>query len=149
MCDAKRLRQREQQSTSLFSKNNNNNKNFARAAHFLYISLPLLLQREASQLDFLGRKCVVSAHRKKQKTAACVPVHVSFFLFIFLLFTVAHFHVAGHQHFSFSHHRYKIFMFFFSNEIRLLCFSSLAVALGSCFVAYFLVFSDFFYFPNL
>ena len=119
----------------------------SRAAHFLYISLPLLLQREASQLDFLGRKCVVSAHKKK--TAACVPVHVSFFLFIFLLFTDAHFHVAGHQHFSFSHHRYKIFMFFFSNEIRLLCFSSLAVALGSCFVAYFLVFSDFFYFPNL
>ena len=51
MCDAKRLRQRERQSTSLFSKNNNNNNNnnhFARAGHFLYISLPLLLQREAS-----------------------------------------------------------------------------------------------------
>ena len=46
MCDAKRLRQQERQSTSLFSKNNNNN--FARAGHFLYISLPLLLQREAS-----------------------------------------------------------------------------------------------------
>lgn len=45
MCDAKRLRQQERQSTSLFSKNNNN---FARAGHFLYISLPLLLQREAS-----------------------------------------------------------------------------------------------------
>ena len=43
----KRLRQQERQSTSLFSKNNNNN-NFARAGHFLYISLPLLLQREAS-----------------------------------------------------------------------------------------------------
>ena len=48
MCDAKRLRQQERQSTSLFSKNNNNNNNFARAGHFLYISLPLLLQREAS-----------------------------------------------------------------------------------------------------
>ena len=50
MCDAKRLRQRERQSTRLFSKNNNssNNDNFARAGHFLYISLPLLLQREAS-----------------------------------------------------------------------------------------------------
>ena len=47
MCDAKRLRQQERQSTSLFSKNNNDN-NFARAGHFLYISLPLLLQREAS-----------------------------------------------------------------------------------------------------
>ena len=46
MCDAKRLRQQERQSTSLFSKNNNNN--FASAGHFLYISLPLLLQREAS-----------------------------------------------------------------------------------------------------
>ena len=47
MCDAKRLRQQERQSPSLFSKNNNNN-NFARAGHVLYISLPLLLQREAS-----------------------------------------------------------------------------------------------------
>lgn len=47
MCDAKRLRQQERQSTSLFSKNNNNN-NFARAGHVLYNSLPLLLQREAS-----------------------------------------------------------------------------------------------------
>ena len=80
MCDAKRLRQQERQSTSLFSKNNNNN-NFARAGHVLYISLPLLLQREASQLDFLGRKCVVCAYTHTKKTAACVPVHVSFFSF--------------------------------------------------------------------
>ena len=38
---------------------------------------------------------------------------------------------------------------FLTNEIGLLCFSSLAVALCSSFVAYFLVFSAFFYFPNL
>ena len=127
MCDAKRLRQRERQSTSLFSKNtnNNNNNNFARAGHFLYISLPLLLQREASQLDFLGRKCVVCAYiHTKKNCCLCSCSRFNFFLFLFLLFTVAHFHVAGHQHFSFSHHRYKILMFFFQRNSSPLFFIS-------------------------
>ena len=30
-----------------------------------------------------------------------------------LFFTAAHFHLGGRKHFSFSHLRYKIFMFFF------------------------------------
>ena len=47
-----------------------------------------------------------------------------FFLFLFLLFTVAHFHVAGHQHFSFSHHRYRILMFFFQRNSSPLFFIS-------------------------
>ena len=125
MCDAKRLRQRERQSTSLFSKNNNNNNNnFARAGHFLYISLPLLLQREASQLDFLGRKCVVCAYTRKKKLLLVFLFTFQFFLFLFLLFTVAHFHIAGHQHFSFSHHRYKILTFFFQRNSSPLFFIS-------------------------
>ena len=122
MCDAKRLRQQERQSTSLFSKNNNNN--FARAGHFLYISLPLLLQREASQLDFLGGKCVVCAYTRKKKLLLVFLFTFQCFLFLFLLFTVAHFHIAGHQHFSFSHHRYKILTFFFQRNSSPLFFIS-------------------------
>ena len=33
-----------------------------------------------------------------------------------LFFTAAHFHLAGRQHFSFSHRRYELFMFFFQRN---------------------------------
>ena len=36
-----------------------------------------------------------------------------------LFFTAAHFHLADHQHFGFSHRQFSCFS---SNEIRLLCF---------------------------
>ena len=113
MCDAKRLRQREQQSTSLFSKNNNNNKNFARAAHFLYISLPLLLQREASQLDFLGRKCVVSAHKKKQKLLLVFLFTFPFFFlsFFFLLLLIFTLLVTSISHFLTTATKFSCFFF--------------------------------------
>ena len=131
MCDAKRLRQQERQSTSLFSKNNNNN-NFARAGHFLYISLPLLLQREASKLDC----CLCSCSR-------FLFFFFSFFYLLSLIFTLL---ATSISHFLTPATKFSCFS---SNEIRLLCFSSVAVALCSSFVAYFLVFSVFFYFPNL
>ena len=46
-----------------------------------------------------------------------------------LLFTAAHFHLGGRQHFSFFHNRYISFIFS-SNEIGLHCFLFLALALS-------------------
>ena len=99
------------------------NNNFARAAHFLFhISLPLLLQCETSELNILWRKC----RMRSQKTfAACVPVRLFFF-------TAAHFHLAGRWHFSFSHRRYIISLFFFQRYSSPLFFS-LVVALCRSF----------------
>ena len=48
-----------------------------------------------------------------------VLTHQKFCCFIpvrFYFFTAAHFHLAGLLHFSFSHHRYEIFMFFFQRN---------------------------------
>ena len=47
--------------------------------------------------------------------------------YLFLLtffFAAAHFHLGGRQHFSFSHHRYKIFTFFFQRTWSPLFFIS-------------------------
>ena len=46
-----------------------------------------------------------------------------------LFFTAAHFHLAGRQHFSFSHSRFE-FSCFSSYKIRFFCFQSLALALS-------------------
>ena len=55
---------------------------------------------------------------------------VLFLVFLFaFFFTAAHFHLAGRWHFSFSHRCYEISCLS-SNEIRLLCFYSLALALS-------------------
>ena len=52
-------------------------------------------------------------------------------MFAVIFFTAAHFHLADLQHFSFSHRRYKIFMFFFQRKSSLLylitCCSSFSV----------------------
>ena len=53
----------------------------------------------------------------------CVPVH-------FFFFATADSHFGGREHFSFFHCRYKTFLRFPSNEIDLLCFLSLTLALS-------------------
>ena len=102
---------------------------FCRCLHVYNVKLP-----ETSQLLNLWRKC---------RTCSCS-----------LFSNAAHFRRGGRQHFSFSRHRYNIFMLLF----QFLCFLSLAVALCCFFlvelrwlVAYFLFFSVFLflYFLNL
>ena len=44
-----------------------------------------------------------------KKFVARVPVY---FILFYFIFTAAHFHLAGRQHFSFSPRSYEIFMFF-------------------------------------
>ena len=52
-------------------------------------------------------------------------------MFAFIFFTVAYFHLAGRQHFSFSHGTAAMkFSCFSSKEIRLLCFESPTLALS-------------------
>ena len=46
-----------------------------------------------------------------------------------LIFSAAHFHLAGRQHFSLSHSRFE-FSCFSSYKIRLFCFQSLTLALS-------------------
>ena len=70
------------------------------------------LQRETSQLHVLWRKC---------RTCSCS-----------LFFTAAHFHLGDRQHFSFSHHCYKISCCSFTKKF-LLCFLSLALTLCCSF----------------
>ena len=56
-------------------------------------------------------------------------VHVRFYFF-----TAAYFHLAGRQHFSFSHGTAAMkFSCFSSKEIRLLCFESPTLALSLLF----------------
>ena len=52
-----------------------------------------------------------------------------FILFVVIFCTATHFHLAGRKYFPFSHRCCEIFMFF-SKEIGLLRFSSLAPALS-------------------
>ena len=53
------------------------------------------------------------------------------FMFAFIFFTAAYFHLAGRQHFSFSHGTAAMkFSCFSSKEIRLLCFESPTLALS-------------------
>ena len=53
------------------------------------------------------------------------------FMFAFIFFTAAYFHLAGRQHFSFSHGTAAMkFSGFSSKEIRLLCFESPTLALS-------------------
>ena len=80
-----------------------------------------------------GNASYVLTHKKKLLLVFLFTF--SFFLFLFLLFTVAHFHVAGHQHFSFSHHRYRILMFFFQrNSSPLFFISSRSSLFVFCFL---------------
>ena len=46
------------------------------------------------------------------------------FLLTFFFLAAAHFHLGGRQHFSFSHHRYKIVTFFFQRNWSPLFFIS-------------------------
>ena len=62
-----------------------NKKQVCTSQHtFLYISLPLLLRRQTSKSQVLGRKCLCA----DKKFVACVPVR-------FFHFTAAHFHLEG------------------------------------------------------
>ena len=54
---------------------------------------------------------------------SCVHVHLHFV-------TAAHFHLAGRYHFSFSHHRYEIFMFIFQLITRSSSFSVIHVSVN-------------------
>ena len=115
-----------------------------------YISLPLLSQRGISQLRDLWRKCCM--YSKK----CCWLCSFSLFILLYFFFTAAHLHLAGHQHFPFSHRRYKIFTLFFQRNYSpfLFCRSSslslfspgasLACSLLSRFLCLF-----FLYIPNL
>ena len=87
---------------------------FTRAVHFFVYFIAVALHDynvklpETSWLHVLCRK---------RRTCSCSP-----------FFTVAHFHHGGRQHFSFSHHCYKISCCS-SNKKCLLCFFSLSLQL--------------------
>ena len=111
--------------------------NFARAAHFFSTFLCRCfarLQREAS------RNFLVTRFMEEMS-----------YVFLFTYFSTAvHFHFGGCQHFSFSHHRYKIFMLFFQQKNVSFVFNlSFQFSVGLFLVelrwpvAYFLFFSVF------
>ena len=51
-------------------------------------------------------------------------------MFAVISFTAAHFHLADLQHFSFSHRRYEIFMFFFQRKSSLLYLNTRSLSLS-------------------
>ena len=104
---------------------------FARAALFLSFFAVVLQDYNDVLCDqivtfgsftlFLWRNC-----------RTCLPkIFFPVFMFAFIFFTAAYFHLAGRQHFSFSHGTAAMkFSCFSSKEIRLLCFESPTLALS-------------------
>ena len=97
----------KQKSVGLIGKK----KSLAVQHNFLYISLPLLLQRETSKLHVLWRKCRMCSQKN---FVACVPVR---FFSLPLIFTLLFAHSSYFHSDGISCCSYK--------KIRLLCFSSL------------------------
>ena len=100
------------------TKNNNNNNNFARAAHFFVHFFAFVvgrLQLETFQLHFLRRKC-----RMFSRKNYCLSSY-SFSFSLRLIFTLL---AANISHFLTTAIK---FLCCVSNEICLLCFSSLAL----------------------
>ena len=95
------------------NKNSKKNQQVYLAAHFFsYFFLDVVLLgynvKLPSNTSYEGNVVHVCAHQKFCCLCSCS-----------LFFTAAHFRLAGHQHFSFSHRQFSCFS---SNEIRLLCF---------------------------
>ena len=113
-------------STLFFFSNQPKNK-FARAARFL---------------SFFALFCTTTALFCRTKTPNFLVTHYFYGGIVvcaypilcllcssLLFFTAAHFHLAGRQHFSFSHSRFE-FSCFSSYKIRVFCFQSLALAIS-------------------
>ena len=71
--------------------------------------------------DYIMKLAETSFLKVYGGNVVCVPV----FLFFF---TTRHSHFGGHQHFSFSHCSYEIFMFFFQRNWILCFFLSLTLS---------------------
>ena len=76
--------------------------------HFFDVVLHGYDVKLPSYTSYEGNVVHVCAHQKFCCLCSCS-----------LFFTAAHFHLAGHQHFSFSHRQFSCFS---SNQICLLCF---------------------------
>ena len=129
------------------NRSNQQKSNFARAAQFFFVHFFAVVFHDynvklpgTSQLHVLCRECRT--------------FYRSFFFSLPLIFT---FH-GGRQHFSFSHHRYKIFMVFSQQKNVSFVFYSRSRSLSPFFLddlrwsaAYFPFFSVFLflYIPNL
>ena len=88
-------------------------KSLAVQHNFLYISLPLLLQRETSKLHVLWRKC-----RMCSKKFCCLCS-------CSLFFTALHFYLTVRSQFLFSFRRY-IMLFFQRNSSPFFSFFNLS-----------------------
>ena len=98
---------------------------------FLHISLPLLLHDYS--VDY-SVKLPSSRFMKEMSyvvTKKCCLCSCSIF---FLALDLAHFHLAGSQHFSFFDRRYKIFMFFFQRNSSSFVYFSFALTFSRSFI---------------
>ena len=79
--------------------------------------------------------CFVRLQRKTSGNflVTCFMEKMSYMFLFSFFFTAAHFHLGDRQHFSFSHHCYKIFMLFFHQKVCPLFFISRANSLSLFF----------------
>ena len=103
-----------------FSSNQQKNK-FARAARFFVFPLPLFCTTTTLFCMTKTSNFLVTHHFYGGIVVCAYPIFCFLYSCSLLFFTAAHFHLAGRQHFSFSHRRFE-FPCFSSYEIRRLCF---------------------------
>ena len=79
--------------------------------------------------------CFVRLQRETSRNflVTCFMEKMSYMFLFSFFFTAAHFHLGDRQHFSFSHHCYKIFMLFFHQKVCPLFFISRANSLSLFF----------------
>ena len=82
--------------------------------------------------------CFVRLQRETSRNFQKLPSYMFYgenvvHVLVLFFFTAAHFHLGDHQHFSFSHHCYKIFMLFFHQKVCPLFFISRANSLSLFF----------------
>ena len=115
------IKKKRNQKGLIIKKKNNN---FARAAHFLFSHFFAVV---VAMWNFRVKHFMEKMSHALTKNICCLCSCSPFFFF-----TAAHFHLAGRWHFSFSHRRYIISLFFFQRYSSPLFFS-LVVALCRSF----------------
>ena len=102
---------------------------FARAARFFVFPLPLFCKSTTLFCTTKTSNFLVKHYFYGGIVVCAYPISCFLCSCSLLFFTAAHFHLAGRQHFSFSHCRFE-FPCFSSYEIRLFCFQYFALALS-------------------
>ena len=104
-----------------FSSNQQKKKKFASAARFFVFPLPLFRTTTTLFCTTKTSNFLVTRYFYGGIVICAYPISCFLCSCSLLFFTAAHPHLAGRQHFSFSHHSFE-FPCFSSYEIRLLCF---------------------------